>query len=768
MTHGALSIDREQIASFVDTLFRYADEQTFASLRGFDQNRRNIGAFLIRGVKLNGSPRTDLIKQAIEAANICANHVDPVVFAPPIATFTNPERARLSDLANGLALSIDIDDVDPEGARLRLETILGPATLIIASGSSWVDEASGELKPKLHLHWRLSEPTRTAAEHDKLLHARTAATTLIGGDPTGKPIIHPLRWPGSWNRKGTPVLAHIVAIDAAREIHLDEAVDVLSEAAGALYVVPVARSGEPVVADATLIREAFSHIPNVGREVHYDQWIKFGYAAYRALADDGLVVWDEWSKKSGKYDRQETYDAWLRIAHAVVGTTATRQISAGTIFFEAAKNGWERPEELPELLRRGMAEHQRRLDAGEVPPFADWDQAPAKEVLEFPATPFSPADLLTIQPRQWVYGHFIIRRFISVLGAPGGTGKTAYAMAIGVSVALNQSLLGETVHQHGAVWIYNLEDPQDEILRRLSAIVQYHKIDSNDLFGHLYLDSGRNRPLVMAAFQDGALVTSPIVQPMVAELKARKVKLLIVDPFVKSHRLEENRNDHIDFAATLWSEVADQADCAILLVHHFRKGGLSGDADAFRGASALIDASRAAVSLSIMSEQEADRLGIEPQQRRFHIRADNAKLNLAPPPTEALWLRLQSVELSNGDKVQTVAKFDPPSPWNGLGWNTISNVIQIIGRGPGGHELYAAGRQSKDRWAGNVLMQEAGKSPAQAVSILKEWIANGVLEECQYASPARKGGMSSGLAVNASKLAEMTQSWQKPMSDETA
>src|SRR4051794_18448517 len=42
------------------------------------------------------------------------------------------------------------------------------------------------------------------------------------------------------------------------------------------------------------------------------------------------------------------------------------------------------------------------------------------------ATPSDPAALLALEPRKWVYGHFLIRRFLSVLGAPGGTGKTAY------------------------------------------------------------------------------------------------------------------------------------------------------------------------------------------------------------------------------------------------------------------------------------------------------------------------------------------------------
>ena len=162
---------------------------------------------------------------------------------------------------------------------------------------------------------------------------------------------------------------------------------------------------------------------------------------------------------------------------------------------------------------------------------------------------------------------------------------------MGVAVALNQAILLEQIHEPGPVWIYNLEDPADELLRRLYAILLEHQIDPQRLLGQLYLDSGRIRPLVIATLSSsGAIVAEPVVDGLIAELQARKIELFIVDPFVKSHRLEENRNEQIDFAAQQWSKVAEQADCAILLLHHFRKGGASGEADAFRGASGLIDA----------------------------------------------------------------------------------------------------------------------------------------------------------------------------------
>ncbi len=52
---------------------------------------------------------------------------------------------------------------------------------------------------------------------------------------------------------------------------------------------------------------------------------------------------------------------------------------------------------------------------------------------------------------------------------------------------------------------------------------------------------------------DGSTVATLLADALTAELISREVRLLIVDPFVKSYRLEEYRNEQVDFAATLWS-----------------------------------------------------------------------------------------------------------------------------------------------------------------------------------------------------------------------
>ena len=196
---SALPVDRDQLEAFVAAMFCHADQDTFVTLRSFSEDVANRHP-VIRTVKLNGASLNPLIEEAIRQAQLAADLKTPCVFAAPIATFSTAKQARETDLANGLALSVECDQA-PARARKRLEFLIGQATAVVASGGVWVDPATGETEDKLHLHWRLKEPTRTTEAHDRLKQARTIATQLVGGDATNKPIVHPIRWPGSWHEK---------------------------------------------------------------------------------------------------------------------------------------------------------------------------------------------------------------------------------------------------------------------------------------------------------------------------------------------------------------------------------------------------------------------------------------------------------------------------------------------------------------------------------------------------------------------------------------
>jgi hypothetical protein len=222
---GPLTADPVEMERFVRALFRHANTDTTVSLRAFYDDRNQV--FRIQPVQFDDPAA--LVRIAAALATDCAQADAAVVFCPPIATFARGGRATERDLVNGLALSVECDAA-PEAARARLESLIGPATLIVRSGGTWTDPVTGEAEDKLHLHWRLTEPTRDAEDHARLKRARALATRLVGGDATNQPAVHPMRWPGSWHRKGSPRLARIVA-ETEAEIELGDALEMLEEAA---------------------------------------------------------------------------------------------------------------------------------------------------------------------------------------------------------------------------------------------------------------------------------------------------------------------------------------------------------------------------------------------------------------------------------------------------------------------------------------------------------------------------------------------------------
>ena len=68
---------------------------------------------------------------------------------------------------------------------------------------------------------------------------------------------------------------------------------------------------------------------------------------------------------------------------------------------------------------------------------------------------------------------------LAIVG-PGGTGKTAITLAEAVSMATGRDLMGIQTEKR-RVWVWNLEDPIDELQRRIAAICQHFNVSQEEL-----------------------------------------------------------------------------------------------------------------------------------------------------------------------------------------------------------------------------------------------------------------------------------------------
>ena len=188
-------------------------------------------------------------------------------------------------------------------------------------------------------------------------------------------------------------------------------------------------------------------------------------------------------------------------------------------------------------------------------------------------------------PRGWLLGNTFCRRFLSSLIGDGGVGKTAVRYAQALALATGRDLTGEHVFQRARVLIISLEDDADELRRRILAARLHFNIPASDLDGWLFLSSpGAAAGKLMTTDQKGRAVLGQLAIHLETGIVANKIDLVRLDPFVKSHSVDENLNSLIDDVAQVLSDLAAKYDIAIDLPHHISKG-VADPGNANRGAA---------------------------------------------------------------------------------------------------------------------------------------------------------------------------------------
>ena len=356
------------------------------------------------------------------------------------------------------------------------------------------------------------------------------------------------------------------------------------------------------------------------------------------------------------------------------------------------------------------------------------------------ATPYRWRDPETIPTRDWQYGHQLLRASVSIVVAPGATGKTALMTGTALALATGRALLGvEVWGGPKRVWLWNLEDSGEELARGIQAAAMHWGISRNDIASdpespNLYVDSGLDGAELKVAHDtaNGCRINAPVIGALLGQLKTKAIDVLIVDPFVSSHSVNENDNGSIDAIAKQWARVAKLADCSIVLVHHARKlAGGEVSAETARGASALIAAARSVITLNRMTDEEAVKYGIDGEERRRFFRVYDDKNNRAPPADRSDWFRLASVDLGNGpnggDSLPVVVPWSPPDAFDGVSSSDLYAVQLLLA-----DETYRKDPQA-NHWAGeavaSVLAVDLSKPSdrARVRTLLDTWTRNGAL-----------------------------------------
>ena len=92
----------------------------------------------------------------------------------------------------------------------------------------------------------------------------------------------------------------------------------------------------------------------------------------------------------------------------------------------------------------------------------------------------------------------------------------------------------------------------------------------------------------------------------------------------------------------------------------------------------------------------------------------------------------------------------PPGLFRDVTVHKIGIALDRIAAGLGDGRLFSFHKQAKQRWAGQVLVEEFGWTEEAAGLGLKVWEESGLVYECDYTN-AKKGQSEKGLRVDDSK-----------------
>lgn len=505
-----------------------------------------------------------------------------------LPAIVRPGGTGKADVLSLPCILIDFDKGNPDANLKAVETLIGPATLIIESGGAT------DRGPKLHAYWRLTVPA-TAEDINVACAVRETLALRFDGDSAFKQAAQVIRIPGSIHFKDQPKAVKLRAVRPAATVELSRVSETLK-----LSQECIQTSDKPASDNTNVIN--FFDFNNVKLD---------GSDTDRALTQP--------IHEGGVDDMTRFEGAGKAIGHFIRMVREGRYDIAGA--WEATK-GWNQATLVPPWSEERIRTDFDRLVSLDIQargpliaaaPALATQQAAGWAVTDWRADRFTgPAP-----ERLWLVEGLVPLATPGLFAAVGDAGKSMLALRLALFISSYPApdpvldngprFFGQSVTARGAAVILTAEDDKDEVHRRLNGLDPTNAREGRPLFVVPMISAGGTRAILVDGF------SGPEPTPFWYELRTQllaipDLKLVVLDPLSSFVGADINK-DNLAGAAlmTMLAELAATTGAAIMLVHHFNKGltptSLSDARSSIRGAGALVDNGRWAL---VMWEADKD------------------------------------------------------------------------------------------------------------------------------------------------------------------
>ena len=249
------------------------------------------------------------------------------------------------------------------------------------------------------------------------------------------------------------------------------------------------------------------------------------------------------------------------------------------------------------------------------------------------ALPTLPVHAIEAEPAaaQWLVQDLWGAAAVGVIGGAAKACKSTLALDLAVSVASATPCLGRfEVHTPGPVLVYLAEDALPRIRDRVAQLCQHRRVSLSDLPLHVV-----TAPSVRLDLERDRLALQQT-------LSCLRPTLLILDPLVRLHRLDENSASDVSGLLGFLREINRRYQLAVMLVHHMAKRSRRDLGQALRGSSDLYAWLDSACYLVRLADQRL-RLTVE---HRAAASPDPLLLRLAADNDEPLRLLVDTAQSS--------------------------------------------------------------------------------------------------------------------------